>query len=182
MCGEVKTLLIDTPNRPTVPSMDNRRVKVWQVKPKGLGSSFRTVTLSHVNSEWFTLELNSGPPGEKAYDRLPQLYTNIFKSFKENLFVASVTFDRTESLFKICCFFLARQAPPQWVLASSFTRFLDHTQRRTTVSRTPLDEWSARRRDLYLTTHTTLTKDKHPCPRWDSNLQSQQTSGRRPTP
>ena len=34
-------------------------------------------------------------------------------------------------------------------------RFLDHTQWRTTVGRTPLDEWSARRRDLYLTTHKT---------------------------
>jgi len=33
--------------------------------------------------------------------------------------------------------------------------FLDHTQRRTTVGRTPLDELSARRRDLYLTTHDT---------------------------
>jgi hypothetical protein len=33
--------------------------------------------------------------------------------------------------------------------------FLDQTQRRTTVGRTPLDEWSARRRDLYLTTHDT---------------------------
>jgi hypothetical protein len=32
--------------------------------------------------------------------------------------------------------------------------FLDHT-RRTTVRRTPLDEWSARRRDFYLTTHDT---------------------------
>ena len=31
--------------------------------------------------------------------------------------------------------------------------FLDHTQRRTTIGRTPLDEWSARRRDLCLTTH-----------------------------
>jgi len=38
---------------------------------------------------------------------------------------------------------------------TSFLRFLDHTQRRTTVGRTPLDEWSARRRDLYLTTHDT---------------------------
>ena len=28
--------------------------------------------------------------------------------------------------------------------------FLDHTQRHTTVGRTPLDEWSARSRDLYL--------------------------------
>ena len=31
--------------------------------------------------------------------------------------------------------------------------FLDHTRRRTTVGRTPLDERSARHRDLYLTTH-----------------------------
>ena len=44
---------------------------------------------------------------------------------------------------------------PSGTRASSFTRFLDHTQRRRTVGRTPLDEWSARRRDLYLTTHNT---------------------------
>ena len=36
-----------------------------------------------------------------------------------------------------------------------FLMFLDRTQRRTRVGRTPLDEWSARRRDLYLTTHNT---------------------------
>ena len=30
-----------------------------------------------------------------------------------------------------------------------------HKQRRITVGRTPLDEWSAHRRDLYLTTHNT---------------------------
>ena len=52
--------------------------------------------------------------------------------------------------------------PPPWhcsptrAMTSSFLmRFLDHTQRRTTFGRTPLDEWSARRRDLYLTTHNT---------------------------
>ena len=33
--------------------------------------------------------------------------------------------------------------------------FLDHTQRRTTVGRSPLNELSVRRRDLYLTTHKT---------------------------
>jgi hypothetical protein len=44
---------------------------------------------------------------------------------------------------------------PAQAMASSFTRFLDHTQRRETVGRTPLNEWSARRRDLYLTTHNT---------------------------
>jgi len=50
-------------------------------------------------------------------------------------------------------FFFIWQDSPQWSKASSFTRFLDHTQGRTTVRRTPLDEWSACRRDLYLTTH-----------------------------
>ena len=43
---------------------------------------------------------------------------------------------------------------PQWA-RGSFTRFLYHTQRRTKVGRTPLDGWSARRRDLSLRTHNT---------------------------
>ena len=45
-------------------------------------------------------------------------------------------------------------------MASSFTSFLGHTQRRTTFGRTPLDEWSARRRDLYLTAHNTHNRQK----------------------
>jgi len=49
--------------------------------------------------------------------------------------------------------FLAQQ--PAMGQGLSFTSFLDHTQRRTTVGRTPLDEWLAHRRDLYLTTHNT---------------------------
>jgi len=53
---------------------------------------------------------------------------------------------------RVC--FLWRCGPTR-AMASTFLRFLDHTQRRTTVGRTPLDEWSARRRDLYLTTHNT---------------------------
>jgi hypothetical protein len=44
---------------------------------------------------------------------------------------------------------------PQWARASSFTRFLDHTQRRTTIGSTLLDEYLPRRRDLYLTKHKT---------------------------
>jgi hypothetical protein len=39
--------------------------------------------------------------------------------------------------------------------------FLDLTQRRTTVGRTPLDERSARRRDFYLTTHDTQNRQTH---------------------
>jgi hypothetical protein len=54
------------------------------------------------------------------------------------------------SLLFFVLFSVALQA-----MASSFLRFLDHTQWRITVGRTPLDEWSARRRDIYLPTHNT---------------------------
>ena len=52
-------------------------------------------------------------------------------------------------------FFFLGRCDPTRVIDSSFLRFIDHTQRRTTVGRTPLDKWSARHRDLYLTTHNT---------------------------
>jgi hypothetical protein len=44
---------------------------------------------------------------------------------------------------------------PARAMASPFTRFLDHTQQGAIVGRTPLDEWPARRRDLYLKIHFT---------------------------
>ena len=53
------------------------------------------------------------------------------------------------------------------------------TLRHTTVGRTPLDQWSAHRTDLYL---TTVTTDRHPCPLLVSNPQSQQLNGHSPTP
>jgi hypothetical protein len=53
-----------------------------------------------------------------------------------------------------------------------------------THGRTLLDEWSARRRSLYLhrTTQHINTTDKHPCPQRDSNPRPQQPSDRRLTP
>ena len=72
-------------------------------------------------------------------------------------------------------FFFARQCPlGQGLLIHEVSR--SHTT--THHSRTPLDEWSARRRDLHL---TTITTDRHICPRWDLNPQSQQARGSRPT-
>jgi len=67
---------------------------------------------------------------------------------------------------------------PQWAGSSSFTRSLDHTQGRTALSRTPLDEWSARRRYLYLTTLNTHKQSDIHVPRRDSNSQPQQAGGR----
>jgi hypothetical protein len=68
----------------------------------------------------------------------------------------------------------------RWTLYIHLGHCDNHTQRCTTVGRTPLDELSARRRDLYLTTHNTT--HKHQCPQWDSNLQFQQVTCRRPRP
>jgi len=62
---------------------------------------------------------------------------------------------------------------PHLARASSFTRFLYHTQLHTTVGRTPLVEWTARRKHLYITTHNTHNR-KSSMPRRDSNPQSQQ--------
>ena len=105
--------------------------------------------------------------GETCWGPVPKIYTN----FEETLSCAHVKFWRIKRglgvfhnyyyllilqllLYIIILFSLAATAP-QWALASSFTRFvfLDHKQRHTTVGRTPLNEWSVRRRDLYLTTH-----------------------------
>ena len=54
-----------------------------------------------------------------------------------------------------CHFSLPLCCGPMQVMASSMTRFLCHTQRRTTVCRSPLGEWSVRRSESYLTTHNT---------------------------
>jgi hypothetical protein len=72
---------------------------------------------------------------------------------------------------------------PNRALASYFLRFLNHTDLET-HGRTPLDEWSVRRRGLNLqgTTQHVNTWDKHPCPGRNSIPWPQQPSDRRPKP
>jgi hypothetical protein len=79
---------------------------------------------------------------------------------------------------RLFCFVLWRYVPTQ-SMASTFTSFLDRTQRCTTVGRTLPDKISARRRVLYLIIHD--SQNRHPCLQRVSNPQSQQVSGRRPT-
>ena len=71
------------------------------------------------------------------------------------------------------CLLLAHQPP--WARASSFTRFLDLTHNDASQSVGFL--WTSDQLVAEISTwqHTTLTTDKHPYPRWDSNPQSQQT-------
>ena len=67
-----------------------------------------------------------------------------------------------EFWFSLQTFFFLWRCGPTRAMASSFLRFLDHTQWRKTVGRTRLDEWSARRRDLYLTTNNIHNKHSMP--------------------
>jgi len=72
------------------------------------------------------------------------------------------------NFFLLCCC-------PTRAMAPSFMRFRDHTQRRTTVGRTPLVEWSARRRYLHLTQHSQGT-DIHAPPGFEPTV----SGGERP--
>jgi len=60
---------------------------------------------------------------------------------------------------------------PEWARASSFTRFLDHSQRRTRVGRTHLDKRSARRKN---SSGQVISSSQRPLP--DITQQSQQTN------
>jgi len=91
----------------------------------------------------------------QIYSKWHQDYS---KSFK---YIRLLKYETHCTKYFLSCCHRALNFSPLWrcgptrARASSFTRFLDHTQRRTTVCRTPLDEWSARRRDLCLTRHNT---------------------------
>jgi hypothetical protein len=80
------------------------------------------------------------------------------------------------SLLPVCLFVFGATAP-QWARASSFTRFLDHTSQSVGLIWTN-DQLVAETSTWH---HTTLTTDRHPYPRWDSNPQTQQANGCRPT-
>jgi len=60
-------------------------------------------------------------------------------------------------------FYFIWRNSPQWARVSSFTKFLDHTQRRSTVGRLL---WTSDQLIAKTSTwqHTTLTTDRHPRP------------------
>ena len=65
---------------------------------------------------------------------------NTLLSSEETEFDAGLFSYFNQILLKSKCFIYKIGAPPQWGRTLPFTRFIDHTQRRTTVSRSPLDE------------------------------------------
>jgi hypothetical protein len=93
--------------------------------------------------------------------RIMQWQSKYTVNFTENHINKGLT--TTVMLQSINSFFSQRRTNPQWARASSLRRLHDHTQTLHTFGRITLDEGSACRRDLYLTTQT-LTRDRHPCP------------------
>jgi hypothetical protein len=75
----------------------------------------------------------------------PSLENYIWKNIMQEFLITMVFHDFLSFNF----FPMARQ--PLMARASSFSKLHKHT----TFSRTPWDEWTARCRDLYLTTHNT---------------------------
>ena len=106
----------------------------------------------------------------------------MWKFKKKSLYIfmarCSINLTVNNECDKTLCLFVWRDSPHR-ARASSFTRFLDHNDAPQSVGLL----WTSDRLVAETSTwqHTTCT-DKHPCPRWDSNPQSQQASGCRPTP
>jgi hypothetical protein len=77
--------------------------------------------------------------------------------YKENNHTRKINYSNLRYYF----FFRRAQQPivGQGFLTVEASR--SHSFRHTTLGRAPLDEWSARRRDLWQ--HTTLIRDRHPC-------------------
>ena len=84
------------------------------------------------------------------------LYVHVYRIVTLKMVAECLSETSERTLYSF--FFSLWRCDPTRVMVSSFLRFLDHTQWRTTVGRTPLDEWSARRRDLNLTSHNTRNR------------------------
>ena len=128
-----------------------------------------------VRQEFFQSSVNIG-----IFTRFELYKKNIF--FSEHSYTSEAARIRNinNDVANIFTFFHGARAPsgPGPPHCQGFTITLRHT----TLGRTPLDEWSARSRDLYLTTHNTHKRQTSTHPAEFEPPQSQQTSSRRPTP
>jgi hypothetical protein len=87
-----------------------------------------------------------------------------------------------EAAYREAIFFPWRCSPSRARASSFLTRFLDHTHNDPPQSVGLLQTSDQPVADTSTWQNTTLKTNKHPCPRRDSNPQSREASGRRPTP
>ena len=119
----------------------NRSFQLWLPR---LLSDYSHLRFNSWGVNHFTQALTQNPPPPPPNHEL-----------KVEVVKQTYHFDRSKNYKDFHLLFFLLCCGPMRAMASSFSRFLDHTQRRTTLGRTPLDEFSARRRDSYLKTHNT---------------------------
>jgi hypothetical protein len=78
------------------------------------------------------------PPPNEYYSDHKKVHLDVLSKRQSLTSTGSLTSDRParNSAVTVVIIFLTEQ--PQWARATSFTRFLEHTQQRTTVGRAPL--------------------------------------------
>jgi hypothetical protein len=79
------------------------------------------------------------------------------RGFRINLFLMGYS-PKKYAYWNVEYVFFSWCHSPEWDRASSLLRLCNHTQTHTTLGRTPLDDWSARCRDLYLKTHNSYKR------------------------
>ena len=96
-----------------------------------------------------------------------------------SIFAKQAVADCNILYFKLWCFFFIWGNSPPSGPGPPHSRGFEITHNDAPHSVIPLWTSDQPNAENYLTTHN--TPNNHPCPRWDSNPQSQQESGRRPT-
>jgi hypothetical protein len=142
------------------PVLTHKEMRVFSLKPINFNLFFFVCNL------YFILGFMSG--FQKVYVRVPEGLCPGFIRFIFHLHINCIGCSKLSVLFQFLfpfsflfsfffvLFYLLRFS----VSVSRFVVSFDHTERHTTVGRTPLDEGSARRRDLYLTTtHSTHNRE-----------------------
>jgi hypothetical protein len=109
--------------------MEHRWNEINRGKPTTRRKTCPSATLSTTNLTWTWPGIEPGPPWWEAGDPPPEPWHGLF--------------------------FCPMSQQPLGGLGRLIFRGFTIRLRHTTLGRTPLDEWSARRRDLYLTTHNT---------------------------
>jgi len=108
------------------------------------------------------------------------LFYFLLQSFQINGNYLAVSLQKfISSLTLIYLSTIARQPPVGWGLF-----FVEDSRSHSDTPHSAILPWTSDQSDTETSTwqHTTLTGDKHSCPRRDSNPQSHQASGRRPSP
>jgi hypothetical protein len=125
--------------------------RVWNVKPSVL---VPTTTLERVNLSSFAFSSYFRWKCCVHFSSYHCCAENKNTDIRYHYLNTRLCSRRVVQHYKFSVFFFSGAATQRGSWPPNSWGFLGHT-RRNTVSRTPLDEWSARRRNLYLTTHNT---------------------------